>query len=464
MSNVYMNLNVVILAAGQGKRMLSNLPKGLLQVAGSSMIKHVFAAIKPLNASRIIVVHGYMGDALQQELSQEDITWVFQKDPLGTGHALSQALSAIDNNSKVLILCADVPLITTDTLQKLIAGSDDNAMGLITACVEDTNGLGRIIRDEHANVSGIIEDRDANLHEKNIKEINAGIYCIAAKFLQKWLPQLTTKNVQHEYYLTDIIRMASSSKVKINAIHPGDSHEIYGANTRRELSRLNKLYCDSRIEELLQQGVSFADVDRVSMFGKVVAGQDCVISANTHFEGNVVLGNKCVIESNVVLKNVRLGNGVTIKANSVINDSVIHDNVSIGPMAHLRGHVEVFANCEIGNFVEIKKSIIGAGSKIKHLSYIGDAILGKNVNIGAGVITCNYDGVNKHKTIIKDGAMVGSNTQLIAPITIGKNAVIGAGSTITKDAPDEKLTLSRIAQRTINLWKKPKSTKHKVVS
>lgn len=451
-----MALSVVILAGGDGTRMNSKCPKVLHQLAQKPMIEHVLETVLSLGADDVFVVHGHLGEQLQEAMSHHlSVKWVEQTERLGTGHAVMQVLPFLNPAHQVLILYGDVPLISQDTLSHLVASTGKEQLGLLTAVVENPKGLGRIVRDEYHQVMRIVEEKDATDLEKQIDEINTGIYCVSGHHLNEWLPKLNNKNAQGEYYLTDVVGFARSAQVSINVSEPRDGREILGANNRVELARLESVYQQWAIEALMMTGVSVIDPSRVDIRGSVTAKRDCAIDANVIFEGEVTLGEDCIIGANVILKNVELGNGVEVKPNSIIENAVVHDDVVIGPFARIRPDTILKAGSRIGNFVEIKKSTIGEGSKVNHLSYIGDAEIGDRVNVGAGVITCNYDGAHKHKTLIEDEAFIGSDVQLVAPVKVGKNATIGAGSTITKNVPADKLTLSRSKQETIEGYERP---------
>jgi len=456
-----MPLSVIILAGGDGTRMNSKCPKVLHKVAGVSMIEHVLGAIKDLNAAEIFVVHGHLGEQVQAALINYPITWVEQKQRLGTGHAVMQVLPYLNPDHQVLILYGDVPLISTETLSHLVENTGKDQLGLLTAMVDNPTGLGRIVRDAYHQVSRIVEEKDASDLEKQIHEINTGIYCVSAKNLAEWLPELKNENKQQEYYLTDIVAFAKVAHISINVSEPKSQQEIMGANSRLELARLEAIYQQWQVEKLMSMGVSVNDPSRIDIRGKVVAQRDCFIDSNVILEGEVILGEDCYIGANVILKNVVVGNNVEIHPNSMIENAVIEDFAVIGPFARIRPESLIKTGAKVGNFVEIKKSVIGEGSKVSHLSYIGDAVLGSHVNIGAGTITCNYDGANKHQTEINDDAFIGSNTSLIAPVRIGKRATIGAGSVITQDAPEGQLTLSRSAQKSIEGWERPVKNKDK---
>ncbi|MDF2529511.1 MAG: UDP-N-acetylglucosamine pyrophosphorylase [Gammaproteobacteria bacterium] len=456
-----MALSIVVLAGGSGTRMSSNLPKVLHKLAGKSLLDHVIDSAEALeDVSEVFVVYGHMGETVLASMTHRtDVKWVEQKERLGTGHAVQQVLPFLNPANQVLILYGDVPLITPNTLSNFVTATGKNQLGLLTAVVSDPAGLGRILRDEHQHVVGIVEEKDASDLQKQIKEINTGIYCIPANFLLKWLPNLSNNNAQKEYYLTDIVTMARDDQVSINVSRPKKVEEIYGANTRIELAKLERIYQHWQAQDLMLQGVTMYDPARVDIRGRVIAARDCIVDINVVFEGEVTLGDNCIIGPNAILRNVVLGKGVEIKANSVLEDCIVEQNAVIGPFARIRPGSVLKENCHIGNFVEVKKSTIGKGSKANHLSYIGDSIVGEKVNIGAGVITCNYDGANKHQTVIEDEAFIGSDVQLVAPVKVGRGATIGAGSTITRDAPEGKLTLSRAKQMTVENWTRPVKTK-----
>lgn len=455
-----MNLQIIILAAGQGKRMYSNTPKVLHQLAGKSMLARVVETAQQLNPDAIHVIYGHGGEQIKNSLPDLPVHWVHQAEQLGTGHAVMQALPHIPPQAKVLILSADVPLIQTSTLRALIessntANSHKSILTLLVAHLENPKGLGRIVRDSQGEVSYIVEEKDANEQEKNIKEIYTGICCANASDLEIWLPQLGNMNAQGEYYLTEIIALAVKNKTPIASLSIDDPMEIQGVNNRLQLQQLERVWQQRTAHNLLENGVMIADAQRFDLRGELVCGKDVFIDINCVFTGEVHIGDGCTIGPNCTLTNVRLGAGCDIYANSVLEGCDIGDECHIGPFARLRAGTQLSAYCKIGNFVETKKAVFGEYSKASHLSYLGDAVLGKKVNIGAGTITCNYDGVNKHQTIIEDGAFIGSDTQLVAPVTIGANATIGAGSTIRKNAPADELTLTETKQSTLSGWKRP---------
>jgi bifunctional UDP-N-acetylglucosamine pyrophosphorylase/glucosamine-1-phosphate N-acetyltransferase len=450
-----MTLSIVILAAGQGKRMHSRLPKILHKLAGKPLLEHVLDKASQLTA-KPIVIYGHQGEEVKNAFSQFDITWVEQKEQLGTGHAVLQALPHIPENNRVLILYGDVPLISIATLKKFIDTTPVDALGIITATFPDSSGFGRIIRNSHNKIIRIVEEKDASEAERATREINSGIYLIPAHFLQKTLPQLSNNNEQKEYYLTDLISHAVKENRDTCSIQPEYFQEVAGVNDRIQLAALELFHRRCAVEKLMKQGVTFIDPNRFDLRGEFITGQDVVIDINVIIEGNVTIGNNCTIGANCILRDTIIADDVEIKANSIIEGADIAEKCVIGPFARIRPGTELSPEVHVGNFVEIKKSIVGNGTKICHLSYIGDSEIGRQVNVGAGTITCNYDGANKHKTIIGDHAFIGSNSALIAPIMIGENATIGAGSAINEDAPANQLTICRGQQRSIAHWQRPR--------
>jgi len=455
-----MTLSIVILAAGKGKRMHSQIPKVLHPLGGKSLIEHVVTTAQALNPSNPpIIVIGHEGEKVRKALEHHPITWVEQKEQLGTGHALLQALPNIPDSDSVLVLCGDTPLISVETLQRLISATPKNAIGIITAKFPNPSGLGRIVRDSQNNIIQIIEEKDANETFRNIQEINSGFYFIPAKFLKTWLPTLNNTNAQKEYYLTDIIAKSVKEKTAIHSVQPRNTEEVYGINDRAQLAILERFYQKQLAEKLMREGVTLLDPNRFDVRGELTIGQDVTIDVNVIFEGSVTIGSHCIIGPNCILKNALLADGVEIKANSIIEGAEIAEKCVIGPFARIRPDTKLSPNVHIGNFVEIKKSWVDTGTKINHLSYVGDSEIGSQVNIGAGTITCNYDGANKHKTIIGNNVFIGSNSQLVAPVQIGEGATIGAGSTITQNAPANQLTICRAKQITIENWQRPKKEK-----
>lgn len=459
-----MKLSVIILAAGRGVRMKSHLPKVLHPLAGKSMLERVVNTAQQLKPEEIFVIHGYQGDLLREKLSHLNVTWVEQKEQLGTGHAVMQSAPYIPEDHRVVILYGDVPLISVETLQNLLAVAAETRVGVITAQLADPAELGRIIRDTYGNFLKIVEYKDATPKQREIAEINSGIYCFPAPYLKAWLPLISPKNAQKEYYLTDVLAIAVQQGVAVSTVSPQQDYEVMGVNDRVQLAILERYYQRLQAEKLMRHGVTMLDPARVDIRGEVTAQEDVVVDVNVVFEGKVSLGKKCFIGPNCVIKNATLGGNVIVEAHSIIEDSYVEANCHIGPFARLRPESYLKQNARVGNFVEIKKSHLGEGSKVNHLSYIGDAHVGNRVNVGAGTITCNYDGVHKHKTIIGDGAFIGSGTELVAPVNVGEGSVIGAGSTITQDTPAHELTLARVPQQVIPAWVKEKRQRNKMGS
>jgi len=450
-----MTLSVVILAAGKGTRMRSALPKVLHPLAGYPILDHVMATAARLS-SDVLVVYGYEGDKICRHLEKTSCRLVEQKNPAGTGHAVLQALPMIDSHQRVLVLYGDVPLISTATLQHFIAKVPIDAIGLITAKVANPKGLGRIIRNDSGEMLGVVEDKDANLQQQQINEINSGILLAPAHLLAEYLPQVTANNQQQEYYLPDIIPKALAAGFPVIAECIEATEEIMGINDRVQLAEAERYYQQQAAKKLQLSGVTVIDPARLTIRGVLRCEADVTFDVNVIIEGNVTIGTGCHIGAHSILRNTTIGNQVTVHPFSLIDGATIEDNCSIGPYARIRPETTLAKDVKIGNFVEIKKSTIGEGSKIPHLSYIGDAIIGRSVNIGAGTITCNYDGKNKHVTTIDDNVFVGSNSALVAPVTIGEGATIGAGSVITQNAPAKQLTLTRAAQKTIARWQREK--------
>lgn len=453
-----MELSIVILAAGQGKRMYSELPKVLHPVGGKPMLEHVVKIAELLKPNRINVVVGNGASIVKDRMSHLNVKWCEQKEQKGTGHAVLQALPKIPDDHQVLVVYGDVPLICEHSLRRFLEKGAKADVAVLTATVSDPTGLGRIIRDFGGKVKAIVEQRDGTTEDLEVKEINSGIITAKASSLKKWLPALTNKNASGEFYLTDIVAMAVKEGAKVDAVLALNSNEVLGVNSREELVRVERCYQQQQAKNLLNQGVLITDPSRFDLRGEIITGIDVEIDVNNVFEGRVVIGNNSKIGPNCVIKNTTIGNHVVIEANSVIDGAEIADHCTVGPFARLRPGACLALHAKVGNFVEMKNTYLGEGSKANHLSYLGDARIGNQVNIGAGTITCNYDGINKHQTIIKDGAFIGSDTQLVAPVIIGEGATIGAGSTITSDAPDHQLTLSRADQKTVAGWK-PKRKK-----
>lgn len=455
-----MAIQVVVLAAGQGKRMVSTQPKVLHAIAGKSMLQHVLETASRLSPQvSPIIVYGHQGALIQQAFSHQTLQWAEQKEQLGTGHAVLQAMPHVKDQDRVLVLYGDVPLISEETLKNLVNTTPNNALGMLTATLTNPKGYGRIKRDDQGHVIGIVEEKDATEAERTIQEINPGIYLVPAKWLKKWLPTLNNHNAQKEYYLTDIIKLAVAENIAVHTVKPEEVEEIMGVNDRLQLSTLERFYHKKAAERLLRQGVTLYDPARFDLRGELQVGKNVVIDVNVIIEGRVIIGDDCYIGPNVILRNTVLANQVEVKANSLLDGAEVGEGCILGPFARLRPGTILKRNVRIGNFVELKNTIVDIKSKINHLSYVGDSEIGSEVNIGAGTITCNYDGVNKHKTIIGDHAFIGSCTQLVAPVVVGEGAIIGAGSTITRDAPAHKLTLSRVPQVTLNEWTRPEKLK-----
>ncbi|API87352.1 bifunctional UDP-N-acetylglucosamine diphosphorylase/glucosamine-1-phosphate N-acetyltransferase GlmU [Francisella uliginis] len=449
-----MSLSVVILAAGKGSRMNSNKPKVLQTLAGKPLIEHVVESVEKLNPDNIVVVTGHLKEQVENILDGRDIKFVYQEEQLGTGHAVLQTLPHL-KSQKVLILYGDVPLISPEVLDNLVSTTHDYDLGVLTAFVENPKGLGRIVRDKFGSVSEIVEEKDANDVQRQIKEINTGIYCAHKNLLEKWLPNLEANNAQKEYYLTDIVTFAKNDRLSINVTHPIDEFEILGVNDRQQLADLERTWQRTIADRIMAKGVSIADPSRFDVRGDLEVGKDCWLDVNVIIKGDVKLGNNVVIGANCILKNCTIEDNVKIKANTMVDGSIIRKGAIVGPFARVRPDCDIKEEAVIGNFVETKKTVLGKGSKASHLTYLGDSEIGSNCNIGAGVITCNYDGVNKHKTVIEDYAFIGSDSQLVAPVSIGQGATVGAGSTIAKDVPADNLAISRARQRHINSWERP---------
>ncbi|WP_370298982.1 bifunctional UDP-N-acetylglucosamine diphosphorylase/glucosamine-1-phosphate N-acetyltransferase GlmU [Pontibacterium sp.] len=450
-----MSVDVVILAAGQGSRMKSDLPKVLHAVGGKAMVQHVIDNASSMEDAAVHVVIGHGAEKVRETLAGQDVQFALQEQQLGTGHAVAQAMPNVTGDSTVLVLYGDVPLTSPDTMQELVAIAEAGDFGLLTVSLQDPTGYGRIVRDNNDNVVAIVEHKDASPEQLAITEVNTGILAVSASKLNDWLPQLSSENAQGEYYLTDIIAMAANQGLAIKAIQPETEQEVQGVNNRVQLAELERWYQLRNAEQLMINGATLADPARVDVRGKVEQGNDIWIDVNVVLEGDVYIGNNVRIESNCVIRNSRIGDGTVIKANSVLEDAVVAENCDIGPFARLRPGTELANKAKVGNFVETKKAVIGEGSKVNHLTYVGDAKIGKNVNVGAGTITCNYDGVNKSLTEIGDGAFIGSNSSLVAPVKVGAGATVGAGSTITKTVEDEQLAVARGKQMNLNGWQRP---------
>ncbi|MDA9029175.1 bifunctional UDP-N-acetylglucosamine diphosphorylase/glucosamine-1-phosphate N-acetyltransferase GlmU [Candidatus Pseudothioglobus singularis] len=444
----------IILAAGQGTRMNSQTAKVLHKVGNKNLLQHVIDASRPL-VNSINVIIGHHSESVKKTTSNEDINWVNQKEQLGTGHAVQQAIPHINDNSICLILYGDVPLIKTETLQILTDKAESSGFSLLSVMMENPFGYGRIIRDSNNSILSIVEQKDASKDELQVREINTGIMAIRGSILKKYLKELEPNNSQGELYLTDIVEKAVKDNVNIASFICESVAEVMGINDKNQLSQAERAYQQDKANDLMSKGLTIMDPKRFDCRGELSFKDDCVIDVNVVFEGDNDLGKNVLISPNCIIKASKIGDNAHILANSIIENAVIGSNTSIGPFARIRPETKIGNHSKIGNFVEVKKSSIENNSKVSHLSYIGDSKIGNDVNVGAGVITCNYDGINKFQTEIKDGAFVGSNSQLVAPVTIGKNATIGAGSTITQNTPDGQLTLSRNKQSTISKWKRP---------
>lgn len=459
-----MNLAVIILAAGMGKRMKSDFPKVLHPVLGRPMLSYVLDAVDALSPKQTVIILGHGSEKVKQVPHSTNIIYAAQEKQLGTAHAAKCAAPALKNFSgDILILNGDYPLITSNSLKKFLNDHSKNKadLSVLTAVVDDPAGYGRIKRDTNKQVTGIVEEKDASREEKYIDEINSGTYCVKSTFLWNALGKVKAKNRQKEYYLTDIVEQAYKETLKINGSLISDSDEVLGVNDRYELSLVESLLKWRTNEKLMHSGVTMIDPETTYISPSVKFGRDTTVYPNTHIYGSTRIGRNCTIGPSSWIENSVLGNSITIRSSCYITSAVIKDNVTVGPFAHVRPETEVMEGAKIGNFVEIKKSRIGQGSKVPHLSYVGDANLGKGVNIGAGTITCNYDGFNKHRTLIEDDVFIGSDTMLVAPVKIGKGSTTGAGSTITKDVPSGSLALGRARQTVIKNWKRTPKEKKK---
>lgn len=453
-----MSLSVVILAAGKGTRMRSSLPKVLHTIADKPMVSHVIDSARQLGAVNIYIVYGFGGEVLKTTLTKgntgDDLTFIKQKEQLGTGHAVDQASSFFKEDEDVLVLYGDVPLTKVSTLESLLQAKPENGMSLLTVHLANPTGYGRIVRND-GHVVGIIEQKDAKPEQLLINEANTGILYAKGGDLKRWLSGLSNDNAQGEYYLTDIIAAAHGEGKVIATAHPETEIEVEGANNRVQLAALERAYQARLAEELMIAGASLRDPARIDIRGSLTIGSEVSIDINCIFEGSVILANNVKIGANCILKNCSISDNVEIKPNSIIEDATIGENCSAGPFARIRPGSVMNKNSHVGNFVEMKKTTLGEGSKAGHLTYLGDALIGKNVNVGAGTITCNYDGVNKSQTIIKDNAFIGSNSSLVAPVSIGDSATIGAGSVIAKNVEKEYLAVARGKQRNIANWPRP---------
>ena len=446
--------NAIILAAGQGKRMKSQTSKVLHKVGNKYLLQHVVDVAKN-HVEKMNIIVGHNSQSVKSAITESKINWVLQEKQLGTGHAVKQAIPFIEENSICLILYADVPLLQSKTIEELLKKARTTGFSLLSVVLNDPFGYGRIIRDTNGLIKSIVEQKDASETDLKIKEINTGIMALKGSLLKKYLNELKTNNAQGEFYLTDIVEIAVKDNVNIASFICESADEVMGINDKKQLSQAERLYQMKQAENFMSSGLTLMDPSRFDCRGNLKFGDDCTIDINVVFEGDNVLGNNVLITPNCIIKDSKIGDNAVILPNSIIENSTIGSSTSIGPFARIRPDTTIGNHSKVGNFVEIKKSSVSNNSKISHLSYVGDSKIGSDVNIGAGVITCNYDGSNKHQTEIKDGAFIGSNSQLVAPVSIGKNATIGAGSTITQNAPDNKLTVSRNKQSTIDKWKRP---------
>lgn len=452
-----MSLSIIILAAGQGKRMKSDLPKVLHKLAGRTLLEHVYISALQLNFRQAHIVYGFGGKQVPETLSHlQEVNWVEQKQQLGTGHAVQQAIAHIPTVDDVLILCGDVPLITYQTLQNLVDAAKRSGFSLLTSYIEDPKGYGRIIRDDKGDLLRIVEEKDATDEELSVCEINTGIMVVKSNHLSRWLKELDNNNTQGEFYLTDIIKKAVDEGIRIKTTNPESVTEIHGVNDHVQLAEMERYYQLIQAHHLMRQGVTLMDPARFDLRGDLEAGHDIYIDVNVVLEGSVSIGNGVSIGANCVIKDADLADGVTILPNCVIENAVIGERCRVGPFTRIRPQTRLARDVHVGNFVEVKNSEIASGTKMNHLSYIGDAEVGSDTNIGAGTITCNYDGANKHRTVIGNDVHIGSDTQLIAPVKIGNSVTIGAGSTITRDIEPDRLVHNKVEHREVKGWKRPK--------
>jgi bifunctional UDP-N-acetylglucosamine pyrophosphorylase/glucosamine-1-phosphate N-acetyltransferase len=449
-------LQVVVLAAGQGKRMHSDLPKVLHPLAGRPLLGHVLATARLLSPHRLCVVVGHGADAIRERLPDPDLVWALQERQLGTGHAVMQALPQLQADGTVLVLYGDVPLIAAETLRSLVDAAGDGSLALLTQAIDDPRGYGRIVRDEQGRVARIVEEKDASDAQRAIREVNTGIMALPRQRLEKWLASLGNANAQGEYYLTDVVAAAVKDGVAVQVRHPQASHECLGVNSKVELAALERHYQAREAHRLLVGGVTLADPARIDVRGELSCGRDVSIDVNCVFEGRVELGDRARVGAHCVLRDVKVGEGTEIKPFSLVEEATIGRDARIGPYARIRPGTALSDEVHVGNFVEVKASSMGRGSKANHLSYVGDSTVGSEVNIGAGTITCNYDGAFKHRTIIEDDVHIGSDVQLIAPVTVGRGATVAAGATITDDVPPGGLTLTLKKQVTKPDWQRPR--------
>jgi bifunctional UDP-N-acetylglucosamine pyrophosphorylase/glucosamine-1-phosphate N-acetyltransferase len=451
-----MSLSIIILAAGQGTRMHSDKPKVLHTLAGRALLSHVYQTAASIEHSAINIVYGHGGDLVPDTCSGFQASWVEQKEQLGTGHAVLQALPNVTDVDDVLILYGDVPLISKETLMSLVDASSDTGFSLLTTQLDNPKGYGRIIRDYKENVISIVEEKDANEEQKSINEVNSGFMAVKGKLLKKWVNALKNENKQNEYYLTDIVELAANDGVNANPVFANSVIEVQGINTRAQLAEAERYYQLLQAHDLMNKGVGLIDPVRFDLRGELEVGRDIDIDINVVIEGKVKLGNNVTIGSNCYLKDTEIADNVHVLPNTMIDNAVIGNGCRIGPFARIRPDTSLAEDVHIGNFVELKKTNVGKGSKVNHLTYLGDSQVGTETNIGAGTITCNYDGANKHQTIIGDDVFVGSDVQLIAPVRVNNGATIAAGTTISKDVAENELAITRTEQKSISKWKRPR--------
>ena len=454
-----MRADIVILAAGQGSRMKSNLPKVLHPIAGKPMLEHVILSAqqtqKVIGKGDIHVVIGHGAEKVKSALGHYDLQWVEQTEQLGTGHAVQQAVPGCKDADVVLVLYGDVPLIHASTLQSLLAASNGERLGLLTINLPNPSGYGRIVRDGFGNVQAIVEDKDSTPEQLAINEVNTGIMAIPGSKLKDWVMDLGNENAQKEYYLTDVVSKAVQEGTAVVHVQPQKATEVEGVNSRVQLTELERSFQQQLATAMMTSGVTIIDPARLDIRGDIKTGRDILLDVNVILEGNVEIADNVVIETGCVIRNSKIGEGAIIKAHSILEDAEVSADCEVGPFARLRPGTSLAEKARVGNFVEIKKSIVGEGSKVNHLTYVGDAEIGSGVNVGAGTVTCNYDGVNKHKTVIGDNAFIGTNSSLVAPVTVGAGATTAAGSTITQDLEENQLGVARARQRNIDGWQRP---------
>ncbi len=454
-----MSAAVCILAAGKGKRMKSNLPKVLHRIAGKPLVGHVLDTVADVSASQPVLVYGHGGDRLKTTFAARALHWVEQREQLGTGHAVAQALPFLPQDELVLILYGDVPLLSAATLRRLLEAAQPGGFALLSVKLADPSGYGRIVRDARGEILRIVEHKDAREDELAIDEINTGIMAVRGSFLHRWLPALKNDNAQGEYYLTDCVAAAVAEGIRVAGVFARDDIEVAGVNDRVQLAELERAWQRQRAVALMEAGVTLMDPARLDVRGEVDCGQDTTIDVNVVLSGRVRIGSNVIIGPNCVLTDCEIADGAEILANTIIDGAKVGAGARIGPFARLRPETELGANVHVGNFVEVKKSTLADGSKANHLAYIGDSEIGRNVNVGAGTITCNYDGAFKHKTVIEDDVFIGSDTQLVAPVRVGRGSTIAAGTTVTDDVEPERLVISRVRQKTIAGWQRPRKPK-----